>query len=261
MSKVNEINLQVSQSHWAPDFIKEQVPEFLDYIVGMVEANKPFLPLIRSDKSKPSFYLIAPEVGGSSVLLGKELHKEFPENQINIITDNLPEARLQHFKQLFPDINVWGNFTRLSDVSKGEDGASKVAVSINHAHLLSDGELVSQLKRMTQDFDQIVIGEGNNKSIRQVIGMLLLSPLVACVCGPLVKPFKWSRLFFTYVIPLIPFTIAWDGMVALFKIRSPESIKALVEGEGQLQSEWTWESGKLPNNRGGFIIYLRGVRK
>ena len=31
---------------------------------------------------------------------------------------------------------------------------------------------------------------------------------------PFVRPFRWSRLLFTYVIPLIPLLVLFDGTVS-----------------------------------------------
>lgn len=41
------------------------------------------------------------------------------------------------------------------------------------------------------------------------IGQLLLTPFV--------KPFSWTRLFFTYILPVNLFTITWDGVVSVLK--------------------------------------------
>lgn len=253
------INLQISRAKWTPVFLQNLIPEFLDYIVSLVEANKPFLAIVKSHHNEKSdFYLHAPEAGGSSILLIPDLIREFPHSEIAVLCDNLTTHRQNHFTKIMPPLVKQITNINLSDVAKSTNSCEKIVISINNAHLLSDAELVEQIKKMTEVFDQIIIGEGNNKSVRQVIGMLLLSPLVALFCGPFVKPLKWSRLFFTYIIPLVPIMIAWDGIVALFKIRSPEKIKILAESN--LPKNWIWTSGKSQNNRGGFVIYLHGKK-
>lgn len=104
-----------------------------------------------------------------------------------------------------------------------------------------------------------MIGEGNNKSIRQIIGMTLLAPLVALFSVFFIRPFRWSRVFFTFVVPILPVMITWDGLVALIRIRNPRRLKELVTASG-IQG-WQWDAGKLQNNRGGFVIYLNGWRR
>lgn len=252
-------NLQFSRASWVPAFIRRLMPEFLDFIVSLVEANKPFVSLIKTNKkSNKEFYLHAPEVGGSSVILVQDLIKQYPGSPIFVLSDNLSEERHEHFKKTIPNYKDQIKLIKLNEVSVGNQNNEKVLFSINQAHLLSDSELLSQIHDLSELFDHILIGEGNNKSIRQVIGMLILSPLVAWVCAFFVKPFRMSRIVFTYIIQIMPLMIAWDGTVALFKIRSPEKIQSLINTKSP--TGWTWTSGKSPNNRGGFVIYLYGKK-
>lgn len=48
------------------------------------------------------------------------------------------------------------------------------------------------------------------------VGQLLLAPFV--------RPFRWERLFFTYVLPINLITIPWDGMVSVLRSDTPERL-------------------------------------
>lgn len=48
------------------------------------------------------------------------------------------------------------------------------------------------------------------------------------VVTPFLKPFRWSKLFFSWVVPLIPLTVLWDGTVSCFRVYSVEELQALV---------------------------------
>ncbi len=99
-------NWQISRSRWTPTFLKNFMPEFLDFIVSLVEANKPFIKLVQTrQRLKNEFYLYVPEVGGSSILLVSDLKKSFPESVIYIFSDQLSEQRQDHFMQLNPELN------------------------------------------------------------------------------------------------------------------------------------------------------------
>ncbi|MBX3039953.1 MAG: hypothetical protein KF789_04505 [Bdellovibrionaceae bacterium] len=253
------MNLQISRSKWLPASLKNLMLEFLDFIVSLVEANKPFIPLLqRQTNLKAEFFLDSPEAGGSAILLVPHLLRDFPGCEISVLADHLSPERKAHFQNLIPELSSQVRFIEQKDIGLRSDHSEKFLISINQAHLFSDDELMARLKDFQTKFDQILIGEGNNKSGRQVIGMLILAPLVAIVCAPFVKPFRLLRLVFTFLIPLLPLMIAWDGIVALFKIRSPERLKELMTSDGT--DGWTWKVGKSPNNRGGFVIFLQGIR-
>ncbi|AGH96688.1 hypothetical protein [Pseudobdellovibrio exovorus] len=259
---------QFSHSTWVPQVLRRLMPEFLDFIVMMVNANRPFLPLLKTPKGIASeVYLLAPEVGGSSALLVPDLQTMPEIKKTILLTDNFSEDRHQHLLSLKGALKPPYEQIKLSEISainsSSSDGRVRKAVfSINQSHLMTDAELVQLLQELTKKFDQVMIGEGNNKSIRQIIGMTILAPLVAVVASFFIKPFRWSRLFFTFIIPLLPLMITWDGLVALIRIRNPKRLKEIAEAStAAAGKDWHWDSGKLQNNRGGFIIYLNGWSK
>lgn len=46
---------------------------------------------------------------------------------------------------------------------------------------------------------------------------------------PFIRPFRWSRLFFTYLVPLIPFLVLFDGVVSMLRIYLPDELRELVQ--------------------------------
>jgi hypothetical protein len=55
------------------------------------------------------------------------------------------------------------------------------------------------------------------------------------------RPRRPARLFFTYVIPLITFTSAWDAVVSQLRARTPAELAALTAGLGD--GRYRWEAG------------------
>ena len=86
---------------------------------------------------------------------------------------------------------------------------------------------------------------------------LLGNPLGMLIATPLVRPFKWSRLFWSYVLPAAPFFLAWDALVSGFRLYSVKELHELVNG---LQgNEYEWEIGR--EGPLGLISYLIGYPK
>jgi hypothetical protein len=81
-----------------------------------------------------------------------------------------------------------------------------------------------------------------------VIEMVSRSPLafLSVVIGfvamfvvtPFVRPFRVSRLFFTYLLPLAPLCTLWDGLVSCLRVYSPAELRALVSQLGNTTYEW-----------------------
>ncbi len=80
--------------------------------------------------------------------------------------------------------------------------------------------------------------------------------LMALLVTPWVRPLSLRVLFFTYVIPLLPIFIAWDGAASNARIYNTRDLQELT---APLKSpEYVWEIGRLWG-RGGWMQYLLGI--
>ena len=57
-----------------------------------------------------------------------------------------------------------------------------------------------------------------------------LVPLAVLVLTPAVRPFRWSRLFWTYLVPVLPPPILFDGVVSCLRVYTPEEMLAMAGG-------------------------------
>jgi hypothetical protein len=76
------------------------------------------------------------------------------------------------------------------------------------------------------------------------------------VATPFVKPFRVSRLFFTYLLPLAPLCTLWDGLVSCLRVYSPTELQALIAQLGVTTYEW--EIGEIRFGP-GVATYLIGT--
>jgi hypothetical protein len=89
----------------------------------------------------------------------------------------------------------------------------------------------------------------------KTIFMICCIPVLSWVLAPTIRPFKWSRLFWIYVIPVIPFVLAFDGIVSCFRAYSPEELEQLITPLKTPGYEW-----QIGEERDGFlpVTYLLG---
>jgi hypothetical protein len=102
----------------------------------------------------------------------------------------------------------------------------------------------------------ICIFESGPGMLLGVVTMVLV-PVNVLLLMPFARPFRWAYLVFTYLIPLMPLIVCWDGIVSMLRIYSPEQMKELRE---DLQApDYTWEIGRI-RARGipGGLPYLIG---
>jgi hypothetical protein len=75
------------------------------------------------------------------------------------------------------------------------------------------------------------------------VATMLLVPLNVLAMMAMARPFRWGNVVFTYLIPILPLMIFWDGVVSMLRIYSPEQMRGLIAG---LEStDYSWETGRL----------------
>ncbi|MEZ4236208.1 MAG: class I SAM-dependent methyltransferase [Myxococcota bacterium] len=80
-------------------------------------------------------------------------------------------------------------------------------------------------------------------------------PLATMALLPLMRPFRWEWLALTYLVPLLPLTVMWDGLVSCLRVYSPAELAALVVG----LDSYDWDIGSFPLPFPGAGTYLVGT--
>ena len=84
--------------------------------------------------------------------------------------------------------------------------------------------------------------------------LLMGNPLSHLLVRPFVRPFRWSHLFWTYVLPVVPFFLAWDALVSGLRLYSVRQLQEIVQALPP--NDYVWEIGaeRFPRS----ITYLIG---
>jgi hypothetical protein len=101
----------------------------------------------------------------------------------------------------------------------------------------------------------ILIAEAARRTIGDVLGMALLVPPLVLLAAPLVRPRTFARFALTYIAPLSPLLIAFDGVVSCLRAYSVAELEALTAGLSR--DDYAFEVGEIARP-GGAITYLIG---
>lgn len=74
----------------------------------------------------------------------------------------------------------------------------------------------------------------------------------------LIRPITWRQLFFTYVIPILPLLIAWDGAVSNARTYTKKDLETLLSGIKSTNYKWDIGSFKTKGNPLS-MLYLVGL--
>jgi hypothetical protein len=70
----------------------------------------------------------------------------------------------------------------------------------------------------------VLIFEVLQPSLSTFLKILITTTLGQLLLAPFVRPFRWERILFTYLVPLNLITIPWDGLVSVLRSSDPETL-------------------------------------
>ena len=104
-------------------------------------------------------------------------------------------------------------------------------------HHFRPAEAQRILGQAAADRVPIVVFEATHRSAKAVVAMLIV-PLAVLLVTPVIRPFHWWRLLFTYLIPLLPLVAWWDGVVSCLRTYRPEELRSMTASLADSGMEW-----------------------
>jgi hypothetical protein len=121
-------------------------------------------------------------------------------------------------------------------------------------HHFSPPEIVAMLQDAVDQRQGFGAFEGARRRASTMVAIAFV-PIASLLTAPFVRPFRVSRLFWTYVLPVIPLVLFIDGLLSCMRAYSPAEMKDLctrVSAPGYL-----WDAGEMAGPFGR-ITYLLG---
>jgi len=130
---------------------------------------------------------------------------------------------------------------------------SGVRTMFDALHHLRPGDARAVLADAHRAGAPIVIAEATSRRLAPILGSLLFVPLAVLLLTPAIRPWSLSRLVFTYLVPVLPLLILWDGIVSCLRTYRPDELRALTRG----LDGYRWEAGEI-RRRASIVTYLIG---
>ena len=123
-------------------------------------------------------------------------------------------------------------------------------------HHFQPDDVVAVLQNAIDEGQGIAMFDVSTRHVLTILSVFL-APLGALVTTPFIRPFRWSRLLWTYAIPVIPFALWLDGIVSCLRAYSPAELRELAARLPA--SNYKWEIGEESRIRGVLpVTYIVG---
>ncbi len=123
-------------------------------------------------------------------------------------------------------------------------------------HHFSYEEIKFIIRNILKSGEAFAFFDSGNKNLAMILAIIVFHPLFMIVFTPFIKPFSFSRIFFTYVIPLVMFFTIWDGIISILNLHSKKKFTNMISqlGESGIKCELLM----LRNKFGMRILGIKG---
>jgi hypothetical protein len=234
---------EIHEQAWLPGLLRDEITDALEVLFGALRAYQPIAPRLREAVGgcrASRFVDLCSGGGGPWLWLQPEVTT--PQNG----------ALPVYLTDKFPNVKAFDRAKKLSkgmiDYSPESIDAANLPASLtgfrtifSSFHHFPPAEAAAMLEDAVAKRQGIGIFEMARRRPRTIIFTFLV-PLGALIATPFARPFRLSRLIFTYLIPIIPLVLWIDGTLSCLRAYLPEELSTMcseINAPG-----YTWKIGE-----------------
>jgi hypothetical protein len=249
---------EFEDQRWFPSFLRNYGTDFLQFLANKTKMYKPIIPVLdRVFKKKGITQLIdlGSGGGGGLIWINSELKKNTPDLKITL-TDYYPNLKaFEKTKSEAENFDFVSASVDARNVPKELKGMRTMFLSFHH---FKPADAKQILQNAINSKEAIGIFEAQERSALSIIAMLF-SPITVLLTTPFIRPFSLGRIIFTYLIPIVPLFVLWDGVVSALRTYTFDEMINLIDSlENHDQFQWQIDRVKSGPS---VVLYLIGYPK
>ncbi|MHC0444568.1 hypothetical protein ACWA1F_04120 [Flavobacterium sp. 3-218] len=249
---------EFEDQQWLPEFIRNYMTDFLQFLSNKTAMYRGIVPVIEKalkESQTNQIIDLASGGGGGLIWLNNELRKNNPDLKI-LLTDYYPNIpAFEHTQKQADNFDFIRTSVDAKNVPENLSGLRTQFLSLHH---FKPKDAQQILQNAIDSNSSIAIFEGQERTAVSILAMIF-SPISVLLTTPFIRPFHIGRIIFTYLIPIVPILILWDGVVSSLRTYSVDEMNVLVSNLKNKES-FNWEIGKAKSGPTK-ILYLIGTKK
>jgi hypothetical protein len=235
---------ELEDQRWFPDLLRRGLTDYLMAIALRTRPYAPVLPALErlvTSEPAPLIRDFCSGAGGPWLDLLPALVTAVPGVRLEL-TDAYPNAdALMRFPVNAP---VEYRSTPLSATNEWPPNAS-LATFFAAFHHFPPNEARDILRAASSTRTPIAIFEVTHRSVKALVLMCVV-PIAVLLLTPTIRPFRWWRVAFTYMIPVLPLAVWWDGVVSCWRTYRPDELLALADEVNDSGMQWRAGEWRTP---------------
>jgi hypothetical protein len=243
---------------WWPRIFRDAATDYMAASMRLVRAHETVVPLLASALARARVGRIVDlcsGAGGLWAVLLPALRAQGLDVGV-VLTDKFPNhAALGAIAAGTPGVEVEASPVDALAVPARLAGFRTIFLALHH---FAPDDARSILASAISAGQGIAVVEGASRTPAGLATMAGV-PLAVWLVTPAIRPFRWSRLFWTYVVPVLPLAILFDGVVSVLRIYTPEDMRNMALSVPGAEA-YEWDAGLLrPPGAPVGVPYLVGV--
>jgi hypothetical protein len=249
---------ELEDQSWFPTVIRDLSTDYIHFIESIFRLHRPVVPLLAAAlRATQLEHVIDLCSGGGGpipalerALAAEGLHLRFT------LTDRFPNLPAFHRVETISHgrITYAAHPVDARAVPKSLKGFRTIFNSFHHFPP-SDAKVI--LRDAADVGEPIAIFEIPERSLLVILATLF-TPLFVALATPFIRPLGWRRLFWTYVVPLVPLTCLWDGIISQLRAYTVGELDRLTQDLAH--DSYQWRTGQVPiPSTPGHVTYLLGL--
>lgn len=233
---------ELEDQPWFPGLIRDFMTDYLHLVserFGIFEGAAPVLVELLERTGRSDVLDLGSGGGGPWRSLAPTIRAEVPELSVTL-SDLFPnQAALTAAAEGEPSISVSAHPVDAMAVPEELGGVRTQFLALHH---FRPEDAVRIVGDAVAKGTPIAVFEAQKRDFKHLF-QFALSPIAVLLMTPLVRPLKLSRFLFTYLIPIVPLCVLWDGVVSVLRTYSRDELLDIA-GRADPSDSFEWEVGE-----------------
>lgn len=242
---------------WFPRIFRDLATDYLEFVGTRIAMDRAVAPILRAALERAGATRVVDLCSGGGGPV-RALRRRLAEDGLAVevmLTDRFPN--LAAFRRLAESEPGLVAVEEAVDARAVPPSLTGFRTLFNAFHHFGPADARGILRDAVRAREGIAVFEISERSLRMLLP-ILLTPLLVWGATPWIRPFRWTRLFWTYVVPVVPLVCLWDGIVSQFRSYRLAELRELSAGLGE--GRYRWEAGSVPvRGAPARITFLTGV--
>jgi hypothetical protein len=243
---------------WFPNTVRQGGTDFLRFFLNATKFYNVCVPVLIDllhESGSDTLLDLCSGGGGPIESFAAELDRQTTQPVKIVLSDKFPNVSAFRYLQQKTHHRI-GFISEPVDALHLPEEVKGTVTMFSAIHHFSPPMIASIIKSAAAQKRGMAFFDGGEGQLVSIPGIVLVQPVLFALFTPFFKPFKMSRIVFTYLLPAIPLMTMWDGIASMLRLYKPAELLAIAK---EAAPEYEWKAGSLRNWMGLRVTYLTGL--